>query len=167
MSAAQRRSSDLCGVAFGAIACVAMARWTVAEPQAPLPPATPQALPASQPTPPQIDYMLNCMGCHLEDGGGAPGKVPSLRETLSPLAQSAAGRRYLVQVPGAAQSALSSPALAQVLNWMVRTLSSDPPRHFVDFNAAEVAAYRKSPLVHVAATRAALLAAARRSTSPR
>lgn len=109
----------------------------------------------------QANYMLNCMGCHIADGSGAPGKVPSLRDTLVPLAMSPAGRRYLVQVPGASQSPLSDPELAQLLSWMVRTLSAGSvPSSLADFTAAEVAGYRKHPLVDVRGTRARLLAAA-------
>ena len=109
----------------------------------------------------QANYMLNCMGCHIADGSGAAGKVPSLRDTLVPLAMSPAGRRYLVQVPGAAQSSLSDLELAQLLGWMVRNLSARPvPPDFADFTAAEVDGYRRYPLVDVRATRARLLAAA-------
>jgi mono/diheme cytochrome c family protein len=106
---------------------------------------------------PQADYMLNCQGCHLPDGSGAPGRVPSLRTSLARLVQSEAGRRYLVQVPGAAQSALADAELAQVLNWMVGNLSARPPREFRAFGAQEVAGYRATPLVAVRATRARLL----------
>jgi len=109
---------------------------------------------------PQADYMLNCQGCHLPDGTGAPGKVPSLRTSLAPLAQSEAGRRYLVQVPGAAQSALSDAELAQVLNWMVRTLSAPPRPQFREFTPQEVARQRATPLIAVRAARARLLGAA-------
>ena len=120
---------------------------------------------AAQPvelTPPvQANYMLNCMGCHLADGSGASGKVPSVRGSMLILSRSTAGRRYLVQVPGAAQSPLSDLELAQVLSWMVRNLSARAvPADFTDFTAAEVAEYRRSPLVNVRETRARLLAAA-------
>jgi mono/diheme cytochrome c family protein len=113
-------------------------------------------------TPPvQANYMLNCMGCHLADGSGAAGKVPSVRDSLVILSRSSAGRRYLVQVPGASQSPLSDLELAQVLTWMVRNLSARAvPADFTDFTAAEVAAYRRSPLVNVRETRAQLLAPA-------
>ena len=120
---------------------------------------------ASQPvvlTPPvQANYMLNCMGCHLADGSGAAGKVPSVRDSLGILSRSSAGRRYLVQVPGASQSPLSDLELAQVLSWMVRNLSARAvPPDFRDFTAAEVAGYRRAPLVDVRDTRARLLEAA-------
>jgi hypothetical protein len=135
--------------AGGALACLcAAAQALLAQPPVPPPPA-------------QANYMLNCMGCHIADGSGAPGKVPSLRDTLVPLAMSPAGRRYLVQVPGAAQSSLSDLELAQLLGWMVHNLSARPvPPDLADFTAAEVAGYRRYPLVDVQATRARLLAAA-------
>jgi mono/diheme cytochrome c family protein len=108
----------------------------------------------------EANYMLNCMGCHLADGSGAAGKVPSVRESLGILCRTNAGRRYLVQVPGASESQLSDLELAQVLSWMVRNLSARTvPPDFKDFTAAEVASYRRSPLVDVGETRARLLAA--------
>jgi mono/diheme cytochrome c family protein len=109
---------------------------------------------------PQANYMLHCMGCHVADGSGSPGRVPSVRESLPVLSASAAGRRFLVQVPGAAQSPLSDLELAQVLSWMIRNLSARPvPGDFREFTAEEVARYRKTPLVDVPGTRAQLLAA--------
>ena len=119
-------------------------------------------------TPPvEANYMLNCMGCHLSDGSGAAGKVPSVRESLVSLSGSSAGRRYLVQVPGASQSPLSDLELAQVLTWMVRNLSARTvPPDFKDFTAAEVAGYRRSPLVNVRETRARLLEAAAHPLTP-
>ena len=110
---------------------------------------------------PQANYMLHCMGCHVADGSGSPGRVPSVRESLPVLSASAAGRRFLVQVPGAAQSPLSDLELAQVLSWMIRNLSDRPiSSDFREFSAEEVARYRKTPLVDVRGTRAQLLSAA-------
>lgn len=110
---------------------------------------------------PRANYMLNCMGCHLEDGSGAPGKVPSLRTTLVPFAQTPAGRRYLVQVPGTSQSALSDREIAELLNWMIRSLSDRAvPRGLGDFTAREVGSYRSERLRDAAATRVRLLATA-------
>jgi mono/diheme cytochrome c family protein len=107
------------------------------------------------------NYMLRCMGCHVADGSGSAGRVPSVRDSLAALASSAAGRRYLVQVPGSAQSPLSDLELAQVLSWMVRNLSREgAPAGFADFSAAEVASYRRTPLINVQATRARLLPSA-------
>ena len=106
---------------------------------------------------PRINYMLQCMGCHTPDGSGEPGRVPSLKETLTPFAKSAEGRRFLVQVPGASQSTLSDAELAQLLNWMIQDLSVTKPAGFKHFTAGEVASYRGTPLVNVQAARERLL----------
>jgi cytochrome c551/c552 len=106
---------------------------------------------------PRINYMLQCMGCHTPDGSGEPGRVPSVKETLVPFAGSSDGRRFLVQVPGAAQSTLSDAELAELLNWMLANLSLTRPAVFSPFTAKEVASYRRTPLVAVQATRAALI----------
>ena len=92
---------------------------------------------------PQVNYMLHCMGCHTPDGSGEPGRVPSVRETLLPRASTEAGRKFLVQVPGSAQSRLSNAELAEVLNWMIRNLTPESQRHpFKPYTAAEVARLR-------------------------
>ncbi len=106
---------------------------------------------------PRINYMLQCMGCHTPDGSGEPGRVPSFKETLVPFAGSPAGRRFLVQVPGAAQSTLSDAELAELLNWMIQNLTRTPSAVVRPFTGAEVASYRRTPLVAVRATRAALI----------
>jgi hypothetical protein len=107
---------------------------------------------------PSVNYQLQCMGCHTPDGSGAAGRVPSMRPTLLPFSAVAAGRQYLVQVPGASQSPLSDAELADLLNWMLENLS-DGPRGFAftHYTAAEVASYRRKPLVEVRATRERLL----------
>jgi hypothetical protein len=108
---------------------------------------------------PAVNYMLQCMGCHTPDGRGEPGHVPSIRNTLTPLARTAAGRRFLVQVPGSAQSRLSDADLAEVLNWMIDRLSASPnPPGVARYTAAEVASYRRTRLVAVGAVRKRLLA---------
>lgn len=113
----------------------------------------------------RTQYVLMCMGCHLEDGSGAPGKVPSMRESLAPLAALPEGRKYLVQVPGVAQSSLSNRELAQLLNWMMSNLSEPPPpRTFVEFTESEVAASRSGLLPGLAETRARLLKLAATAT---
>jgi hypothetical protein len=110
---------------------------------------------------PHVNYMLHCMGCHTPDGRGEPGRVPSVRDTLVPLASKPAGRRFLIRVPGSAQSKLSDADLADVLNWMVANLSAVPAsRPVAKFTAAEVAAYRHTPLVAVKQERRRLIAGA-------
>ena len=108
--------------------------------------------------------MLQCMGCHTPDGSGEPGRVPSIKDTLAPFALTPDGRRFLIQVPGASQSTLSDAELADLLNWMVQNLSVTKPAHFIQFTTAEVARYRRTPLVDVQATRQRLL---QTSTPPR
>jgi hypothetical protein len=99
------------------------------------------------------------MGCHVADGSGAAGKVPSLRESLGSLAAFPAGRRYLVQVPGVSQSPLDDGEVALLLNWMIRSFSTvSAAAQPMAFSAAEVARYRSGRLENVAATRARLLA---------
>jgi hypothetical protein len=107
---------------------------------------------------PSVNYMLQCMGCHTPDGSGAAGRVPSIRSTLLPFSAVAAGRQFLVQVPGASQSTLSDAELADLLNWMIESLSNEPRDVvFKRFTGAEVASYRGKPLVEVGATRERLL----------
>ena len=110
---------------------------------------------------PRVDYQLNCMGCHVADGSGQPGRVPSIRRTLLLFSGSAPGRNYVIRVPGVAQSPLCAAATAALLNWMVRNLSdARAAPHFADYTAAEVAAARAHPLAHVHRARARLLRAA-------
>lgn len=109
---------------------------------------------------PAQDYMLYCMGCHGTQAQGVPGKVPPLAHALGRFMRSAAGRDYVLRVPGAANSALSDARLAGVLNWLAQTynaqeISADMPR----FTTAEVARVRRSPLPSVLAARSAVVRA--------
>ena len=107
---------------------------------------------------PQVHYQLHCMGCHLADGAGEAGRLPSMRGTLVPFSGLPAGRDYLLRVPGVAQSPLSDADLAALMNWMVRNLSDVPvPAGFVDYTAAEVGQARQQPLVKVVDERRRLL----------
>ncbi len=112
---------------------------------------------AAQAYEPRVNYMLQCMGCHTPDGSGEPGRVPSMKETLLPFARSPDGRRFLVQVPGAAQSQLTDAELAELTNWMILNLGGGKAGGFAPFTGAEVTRYRRTPLVNVRATRAALM----------
>ena len=109
---------------------------------------------------PLVNYQLRCMGCHLADGSGQPGRVPSLRRSLVLFSGSGEGRDYVIRVPGVAQSPLSSADTAALLNWMARNLSEvAPPPGFRDYSEAEVQGLRGHPLVRVSAIRARLLRA--------
>ena len=110
---------------------------------------------------PLVNYQLRCMGCHLADGSGQPGRVPSMRRSLVLFSSSTAGRDYVIRVPGVAQSPLSDADTAALLNWMARNLSDlEIPASFADYSAAEVHGLRDHPLVRVSAIRARLLKAA-------
>ena len=106
---------------------------------------------------PQTNYQLQCMGCHTPDGSGEPGRVPSIKDTLVPFARNPAGRRFLIQVPGASQSTLSDAELAELLNWMIQNLSISKRTGFARFTEAEVAGLRRTPLVDVQGARRQLV----------
>jgi mono/diheme cytochrome c family protein len=107
---------------------------------------------------PAQDYALHCMGCHGANAQGVPGKVPPLAHSLVRFMNNAEGRRYVLRVPGAANSMLSDAQLAAVLNWVVAQFDADelgsatPP-----FGEQEVAANRHTPMAGVLATRTAVL----------
>ena len=106
---------------------------------------------------PRNDYMLQCQGCHMADGSGSPGSVPDLRGRLGLFLEVEGGRKFLIGVPGSAQSPLSNAELAEVLNWMLREF--DPAAvaaNFEVFTADEVALHRR-PLAEVEALRAVLM----------
>jgi len=110
---------------------------------------------------PLVNYQLRCMGCHLADGSGQPGRVPSIRRSLVLFSASPEGRDYVIRVPGVAQSPLSDEDTAALLNWMARNLSDvKVPASFVDYSEAEIRSLRDRPLVRVSAIRARLLKAA-------
>jgi len=103
---------------------------------------------------PAQDYMLYCMGCHGAQAEGVPGKVPPLAHSLGLFMRTAAGRDYILRVPGAANSVLSDAQLAAVLNWLAQQYNSDELAADVPmFTAAEVTASRHVPLAAVLATR--------------
>ena len=107
---------------------------------------------------PRVNYELQCMGCHLADGSGESGRVPSVRGTLLPFSMISAGREFVLRVPGVAQSPLTDAEVAAVLNWMARNLSDAPlPAGFRDYSAGEVRAVRGRPLPQVSAARRKLL----------
>jgi hypothetical protein len=108
---------------------------------------------------PEINYMLQCRGCHLADGSGKPGSVPSLVDSIGRFALLPGGREYLVRVPGSSQSPLSDAELAGVLNYMIRSFGpADAAAAFRPFDAAELAPLRRPPLAETDSLRRALLA---------
>jgi mono/diheme cytochrome c family protein len=106
---------------------------------------------------PAQDYTLFCMGCHGAQAQGVPGKVPPLAGAVSLYMRTAAGRNYVLRVPGAANSALPDAQLAAVLNWLAErygTAGQPPP---APFTTEEVARTRHVPLADVKATRGAVV----------
>lgn len=115
-------------------------------------------LPARAGETPAVNYMLHCQGCHLPDGSGAPGAVPSLRGQVARFLAEPGGREFLVRVPGSATSRLSDPDLAALLNWMVRRFGPAAEAAVAEpYTAAEVGALRERPLTDVEAVRRTLL----------
>jgi len=110
--------------------------------------------------PVRANYLLACRGCHLADGSGVPPAVPSLRETLGPLAATAEGREYLVRVPGALQSRLTDEELTDVLNWVLTEFNAASlPADFRPLVTREVAVARKQILADPVGFRRARLTA--------
>jgi hypothetical protein len=111
-------------------------------------------LPGAAAASPSQDYVLNCMGCHGGQAEGVPGRVPPLAHSLARFMRTPAGRSYVLQVPGAASSALSDTALAAVLNWLAETFDAEDLGPGVPlFTVEEVAGQRRTPLLSVLATR--------------
>ena len=105
----------------------------------------------------RINYMLNCQGCHLPDGGGV-GDIPQMKNFVGNFLKVPGGRAFVVQVPGSANAALDDAALAELLNWMLLEISAAQlPDDFQPYTAAEVGQYRASPLSDVNAVRLPLI----------
>lgn len=108
----------------------------------------------------QVNYMLNCQGCHGAEGAGtADGVVPVMKDFVGKFLSVEDGREFLVRVPGSANAPLTDAALAEVLNWMLPQLSpAEIPEGFEPYTAAEVAELREHPLADVISERAKLVA---------
>lgn len=103
---------------------------------------------------PQVDYLLQCQGCHRADGGETPGAVPALRDSVGRFLGVPGGREYLIRVPGSAQSPLDDAELAAVLNWMIERFGpAEVSASFTPFTTEEIARLRRPPLTDVANAR--------------
>lgn len=108
----------------------------------------------------QQDYMLHCQGCHLDDGTGAPGKVPNLKGFLGNFLHVPGGREFMIQVPGVSHSVLDNDRLAAVMNWVLANFSPEQiPADHKPFTAEEVGRLRVDSLLDVSGRRADLLRA--------
>lgn len=105
----------------------------------------------------RTDYLLHCSGCHLPDGSGMPGEVPSLHKDLGRIVTLARGREYLVRVPGASQAMLNDAELAAVINFVLNEFNSETlAEDFKPLTADEVARARSAVLADPAEFRAEL-----------
>jgi len=107
----------------------------------------------------QRQYMINCQGCHLADGSGLQGSVPSMKDFVGNFLGVKGGREFLVQVPGSANSSLSDKDLANLLNWILATMSTKQlDDKFEPYTELEVSTLRPTLLVEVDRIRAELVA---------
>jgi cytochrome c553 len=97
---------------------------------------------AAAQSPAEVDYALQCRGCHGADGAGVAGQVPSLAGVAALLA-TPGGRARLLSVAGVRQASLSDERLAALLEWVaVRFAEPGPPPRFAPLTGAEVATLR-------------------------
>ena len=102
-------------------------------------------------------YLLNCWGCHGSHGEGIKGTAPALIG-LSDFLKADGGRAYIIEVPGVSYSALTDGQIAEVMNWVLATMSKDRlPRDFSPYTATEVHGYRKTRLPDLSKSRRVLL----------
>lgn len=108
---------------------------------------------------PQLDYMLQCQGCHGANGTSKPGAgVPSMVGLAGRFLDDPEGRAYLVQVPGVSQAPLDDRAIADLLNWILERFGTEGDRKPIEpYTQSEVTAYRAMEPIDVAATRARLI----------
>ena len=108
---------------------------------------------------PNVEYALNCQGCHRADGTGTGESVPPLVNSVARFLGVPGGRESLVQVPGVAQAPLDDATLAAVMNWMLEKFDhAHVPAGFVPYDAAEIGRLRTKPLTDVETVRKRLLA---------
>lgn len=104
------------------------------------------------------NFAIHCMGCHRFDGKGSPPEVPSLAADFARLIRTAAGREYVLRVPGVSGSTLTDPETTDVLNWILEAIVPHLQRATVaPFTLEEVAAARRRPLLNVRSERARVL----------
>jgi len=97
----------------------------------------------------EINYMLNCQGCHTQDGSGHEGRnIPSLKNYMGKFLKVEGGREFLIQVPGASQSSLSDLELAELTNWMLEQFDPESlAAGFKPYNAEEVKTLRINKII--------------------
>jgi len=105
----------------------------------------------------KFNYQMLCQGCHVGDGRGGK-DVPNMKGLVGNFLKTQKGREYLVRVPGAANSAIDSKELAELLNWIIITIGSESkPKDFKPFTEHEVEELREDPLMEVVQYRIMLM----------
>ncbi|MCM2331328.1 hypothetical protein SAMN05216229_1199 [Geopseudomonas sagittaria] len=108
------------------------------------------------------NYQLQCRGCHLGSGEGAPrNDTPKMAGFVGNFLRVAGGREFLVRVPGVAQAALSDAQIAELLNWILEPggmAGASTPANFQPYSAEEVGKVRHNALLNLPGTRAGLIA---------
>ena len=94
---------------------------------------------------PKFRFLQFCVGCHQYDGTGLPPDVPSLRDDLSYLIGSPAGRDFMLRVPGVIGAPGSADEVAELLNWIVKSFYQGDA-NFTPFTAADVLSGRERPM---------------------
>ena len=124
------------------------------------------AAPATE-TSPRVNYMLNCQGCHLADGSGLAGKVPSMNASVGRFLHSAEGRAFIIQVPGVAFAPLSDAQVSELMNWMLIEFSAgELPADFQPYTREEVQRLRREPETDPDTRRLEVLSALREKDVP-
>ena len=108
---------------------------------------------------PAYNYTLFCQGCHLPDGTGVFGEVPSLVNNLSTYLKIPAGREFVVQVPGVMHALLTDEEVAELLNWLVRNFDYQfyMGGEFLPYSSREVTNIRTKGYVDIVAKRKSIL----------
>lgn len=109
----------------------------------------------------QMNYMLNCQGCHGPNAEGSEAAdVPRMKDFVGQFLTVPGGREFLVQVPGSANASVSDAELAELLNWLLAKVSAaQMPAEFTPYTEHEITALRYTPEEDVAGTRTKLIRA--------
>nr|WP_295887434.1 hypothetical protein [uncultured Devosia sp.] len=102
-----------------------------------------------------VNYVLRCLGCHLQDGTGLPSAgIPDFVGKVGVFARSDNGRRYLLHVPGVINSGLGNKETADLLNYIMNTYAGESmPEAWKPFTADEVAVLRAQDVGNVVSYR--------------
>ena len=115
----------------------------------------------------EVDWMLNCQGCHRSDGAATGDEVPALQGTVAKFLAVPGGREYLIRVPGVSMSPLNDESIAALTNWMLHKFDRENvPADFERYTAEEVGELRHRPYTSEASViRAGLIKKIERVTS--